>query len=354
MIVKVESFDPTLKVELRKKGVEVFSYSRLSTFIGCQKEWYYKYVEKLPTEPNAYGIAGSIVHSAIEDFMSKGVVENNVYNKIVERFQELDIDITNNGRDNWHLDMEHLSTNLGQLLESFSGYDVIDIEKEFLTKYTTDTGEEIWLNGYIDIILKKDNNIYVYDWKTSSDFSKDKRYENALQLLMYKDALEAEGMKVDNIGWVMVKYMKTKVGKNRTRKIQRKDFPLVDKARLLEVGMTDSEYQLLEVTKDFADIPTRITEYEIEPYIVEYDGDETEILRLRQFIDNTYKAIQYAKETNAWEYKDSDNLFYCEHLCGYKDICPRLTEEIGEVNNNELSTSASNEVINDILDDIFG
>ena len=161
-------------------------------------------------------------------------------------------------------------------------------------------------------------------------------------------------MEVDNIGWVMVKYMRTKVGKKRSRKIQRKDFPLVDKARLLEIGMTDSEYQLLEVTKDFADIPDRITEYEIEPYIVEYDGNETEILRLRQFVENTYRAIQHAKKTDTWEYKDSDSLFYCEHLCGYKDVCPRLAEEIGEVSNSELSTSASNEVINNILDDIFG
>lgn len=51
---------------------EKWSYSRLSTFERCERQFFHKYVEKRPTPPSAPMITGKIVHLALELTLKEG------------------------------------------------------------------------------------------------------------------------------------------------------------------------------------------------------------------------------------------------------------------------------------------
>lgn len=352
--LKIEVVDLS-KVD-KKELENRYSYSNLTTFNGCEMEWKLNYIDKEEKLPNAYGLAGGIVHDKFENMALGKDISGRMYDDIIKMFSDNNTDITNAGRDKWHLDIRTLGDNLDIIGKIFKDYNVVDVEREFLIKCTADGLEPFYMNGYIDIILEKDGEIYVYDWKTSSIFNRENRKKNALQLLLYKEALEASGMNVKEVAWVMVKYVDIKIGNNKKKRLQLNDFPEKIKQQLYDVGMTREEYTRIKISRKFSDIPEHIMEQiEIYPHILTYNATDEEMHRLREFMYLTVNSINRAKKTNTWQYRESDDLFYCEHLCGYRHICPMLSELNGNMNNVQLNGDkfASKEFIDDVLSDIF-
>lgn len=67
-VEKVEEQPQVVPAYLKEK----WSYSRLSTFERCERQFFHKYVEKRPTPPSAPMITGKIVHMALELSLQEG------------------------------------------------------------------------------------------------------------------------------------------------------------------------------------------------------------------------------------------------------------------------------------------
>lgn len=50
----------------------VFSPTQADMFESCQRKWGWRYLEKIPTEPNVYAERGLAVHKVLEDFLRDG------------------------------------------------------------------------------------------------------------------------------------------------------------------------------------------------------------------------------------------------------------------------------------------
>ena len=147
------------------------SATRLKTFLSCKRKYYYKYVEhinghQIPKDmPKEYEI-GSSVHLALANLYSK----KNAYEskEALEKDLHKELD---NVRGESELD-SYLIAMQKRALEKFcflevqrfdDGWKVYSCEESFEISYAGAT-----LIGQIDRIDKRDNEIYVLDYKTGS------------------------------------------------------------------------------------------------------------------------------------------------------------------------------------------
>lgn len=69
------------------KSNKHISYSQLSTFANCQKQWYWTYVKKLaPYQPSIHAVFGTAMHETIQSWLDV------LYNGKVKTANEMDLD----------------------------------------------------------------------------------------------------------------------------------------------------------------------------------------------------------------------------------------------------------------------
>lgn len=69
------------------KSNKHISYSQLSTFANCQKQWYWTYVKKLaPYQPSIHAVFGTAMHETIQSWLDV------LYNDKVKTANEMDLD----------------------------------------------------------------------------------------------------------------------------------------------------------------------------------------------------------------------------------------------------------------------
>lgn len=154
-----------------------------------------------------------------------------------------------------------------------------------------DLGSDRWVQGYIDLIKQNsDGTLSIYDWKTSTNFTKTDLVHHGRQLVFYALAKESEGYKVKEVAWIMLKYAEVKfMGKKRANSKEKTEITkVVNRGKLISELKNYLEADLDELGFDEIDIEFLIKEaletnslnkmpdaiknaYTIKPYVRKYE-----------------------------------------------------------------------------------
>lgn len=182
---------PPYNIIMDAKGIDKYSFSKLSSIHQCPYEFDLYYNKKIQGEGNSFASVGSLTHEILEKYMSGQILQfemkdlflenfdnyipNGVKMKVSEKFSK---DLTSNYKDSC---AEYLENFYG-----FDGYEVVGTEQEFNLLITI-RDKTIILNGFIDLILKDDQGeYYVVDYKSKGAFkNKEEIKKYSRQLYIY-------------------------------------------------------------------------------------------------------------------------------------------------------------------------
>lgn len=238
----------------------VWSFSRLNSFNGCKRAWYYNYILQRGGKDNFFSQYGNFFHGIMEKY-NKGELE--IYDLLDYYDNNFDEAITMSAPPNAYVDLRESYYNKGRkYLEDFNGYSDKVLGAEVGFSFTrTVLGKERTVVGYIDRVSYDNNGIIVTDYKSKSKFkSKEELRDYTRQLYMYSKAIK------DMYG----------------------EFPYM----LIFDQFKDGKETKIRFNKD--------------------DFDET-----NSWIDNTIKSI-YDESIFA----PKEDIFFCSFLCGVgQDVC---------------------------------
>lgn len=344
--------DARLKA-LYDKGVEVFSISKLDTINNCLYEAYRTYKLHERGENNIYGIMGTKIHDTLEGIILGKNTESDLLlavNSELEEMEMLGIDFPKDRtggdsiKNGWMQNMNHFCNTFVCPKGDFK------TEEFFL--YTTKNG--VVVQGYIDLIrTNKNETISIFDWKTSSMYSKSELLSHGRQLIIYALAKEQEGFTVDRVAWIMIKYctctfmgkarlnskQETKITKVMERKKIVQELERYIVADLEKLGFDDVEIlELIQTAKQeisLNSLPVEIQQkYIIKPYVMEYQLTDELREETISYIEQTaelwnglkresqfhprkfYKKTKYGKQ--------QEDTFFCVNLCNHRATCPHL------------------------------
>lgn len=356
--------DPRLQ-ELFNEKKHVYSISKCNTIDECLYEAYNAYVLHERGSNGIYSILGSKVHDCLES-VTNGEVSPSVLPSVLEEelndLSMLGIDFPkdrNGGdsiRNSWVADMKHFCENFVPLEGKF------DTEELFIYQLN----EDRYVQGYIDLIRHNDDGtISILDWKTSSAFSKEDLLHHGRQLILYAIAKEAEGFKVRDVAWYMLKYCEVSfMGKKRANS---KELSLITKVvnrgKLVSELKNNIEYHLSATGYDEIDIECMLNQaleenslsclpadiqskYKIEPHIRQYEITDELKVECIQYINSmadkwesldtssaaNFPPRSFTKKTK--QGKEVDSSYFCQVLCNYRNTCKYL-KMYKEMQNNE-------------------
>ncbi len=179
--------------EMKREKINHFSYSQLSSFENCPRQYEYAYVFNIPTPPGANLSFGSTMHNTLQAFY-KLVMQN----KQASLFEEFSPDVSLENllkiyEEKWLSDgydsKEHMELRKErgrEILSQFYGHfekemaDVKFLEKGFKLKVGPYT-----IGGRIDRAdQKEDGTLEIIDYKTGKSRSQ-KEVDSNLQLMIY-------------------------------------------------------------------------------------------------------------------------------------------------------------------------
>lgn len=200
------------------------SFSKLQTLSNCQYEYKYRYIDKEKSFGNIYTEIGTLMHTCIEMFLnsSKSKKETidyflSMYRDITSKSYFYDINIQKNIDKNKDSVEKHEKYYINYLrnLKRFKN----DIEIETYVKLplsnisNSDKVDNMYFIGYVDLIVKEKDTTRVVDFKTSTEYSGEKKKIHQNQLILYGIALESLGYKNIKLYWDFLKYEKNKGSK---------------------------------------------------------------------------------------------------------------------------------------------
>lgn len=319
------------------KGRNIYSYSRLSTFNNCPYSYYLGYIKALKGRPNIYSHLGGIAHELLEKLQVDEITIEKAINEFKNALLFCEI-------NEMHFPNEQIKKNYVEcILHFFKNYSKMDakkilIEKEF---YTEINGNVIL--GYIDlIILNHDGTIEIFDYKTSSKFSKNNIDKYGLQLILYAMALEQEfGVSIKAVKWNMLKYCIIEfqgATKLRTMFAERNKWVEKIKTELLK-DLRNSDYNDFQVetaleiaikNNSLETLPEKIQKkYIIKDGFIEYPLNVNTRTALVNFLTDTIANIEaMPHDESKWIAKDikKEGSFFCGNLCDHKDNCKFYSE----------------------------
>jgi hypothetical protein len=340
------------------KGKELFSFSRISTYDNCKREFFYNYIQKLPNIQNIYGQIGGDVHDLTQRLQRKEIT--NEY--AVKRFNQ---DILKAELLGLKFPNEKVKQNFVEcILHFLKNYKVIEakqfeIEKElFATIGFTDT---LFL-GYLDILyFYNDGIIEIQDYKTSTMFSTKEIPKKSRQLILYAYALaKSYNIKVNSIKFNMLKYLViTWKGKTKVRSVNYPRNKFIEKMSkefkkdLQEIGKNDLEIAfILSKAQTDNEIPKEIAnKYTITDCLIEVSLNDCTIKEMENFIDDIVIDINSRNKNNESEWYSCDiekNSFYCSILCGQRKNCS-VYKQFCEDNADKFTKKEENNSIKELF-----
>lgn len=335
---------------------KVYSFSKLSTINQCEYQAFLTYIEHQKGSQNCYSIMGTKMHDTLEAIMNDKATEKDLYPALQSELSDIEMlnirfpkDRNGNDsiRDNWIKDMTHFCNNFIRPKGKYT------TEELFIYKLS----EDRYIQGYIDLVKhNSDGTISIYDWKTSSQFSKADLIEHGRQLILYGLGKEAEGFKIKNLAWIMLKYIQVDyIGKSRSNsKVETLQIKVIDRWKLVQELKEDIENNLYKLDYDEVDVeclihsalesnsldvlPKEIKErYTIKPYVRKYEfTDELKQETLKYINEMADKFESKGKNESEWEHKkftktstkgkETDDSFFCNILCNHKNTCKYLKQ----------------------------
>lgn len=268
---------------------EKFSFSKLSCYGNCPKNYFLTYIEPVERSQNIYGLAGGDAHKIVQSLEigeitnEKAVTEWESKMDMYEFFGE-DNFPTAKSKENYIIDVTAYFRNFKPL--PINGREVL-IEKEFEVEI-----EGITIRGFIDLTLidhdKKE--IEVIDYKTSSKsgFTSKNLVKKCYQLILYSLALQKlyPHYKIVKCAFDMLKYGIDSKGKVK----ERKDIKIEK----------ESEYKR---------------------YFIEIPFNQENIDLFKKFVNESMNEINKAKKENIWNVDKTNFSFFCKFLCSTAGYC---------------------------------
>lgn len=178
---RIDSIDAFQKLTLTE-----FSYSRMDTYDMCPSKYFFSYIKKEPRQFGEAAVLGNIVHSVLEDLVSKEKPLD--LNEMVDNYQ-----VKRSSYDPDNLISDNLIAAGSQIIQEFYDsnqdklFDVYDKEMSFnfiIGNYS--------IIGYIDRVDVIGDNVYIVDYKTGKREVAAKDVANNLQLGIYALAASME------------------------------------------------------------------------------------------------------------------------------------------------------------------
>lgn len=268
---------------------EKYSFSKLSCYGNCPKNYFLTYIEPVERSQNIYGMAGGDAHEIVQALEigkisnKEAVTEWESKMNMYDFFGEAKFP-TIKSKENYIADVTAYFRNFKPL--PINGREVL-IEKEFEVEI-----EGIIIRGFIDLTLidhdKKE--IEVIDYKTSSKsgFTSKSLVKKCYQLILYSLALQKlyPDYKIVKCAFDMLKYGVDSKGKVK----ERKDIKLEK----------ESEY---------------------ERYFIETPFNQENIDLFKKFVNESMNNINKAKEQNIWNVDKTNFSFFCKFLCSTAEYC---------------------------------
>ena len=174
--------------------ISAFSPSSSATFEQCPKQWYFKYVAKLPDPKGEDAVLGTFTHSVLELLLQEPA-DNRTKAKAKEIAREIWPQVED--------DPDFIALNLGDVealefrkrswtaiealweLEQPQGVEVASTELEVKVELNS-----IPFRGFIDRIEKEDGGLVITDYKSGKAPSKKFEDDKLQQVLLYAAAIE--------------------------------------------------------------------------------------------------------------------------------------------------------------------
>lgn len=268
---------------------ERFSFSKLSCFHECKMQYYLQYIKKVEQKDNIYSNLGTCIHDILEKRQNEmDFNANEDINKFIDEVEMNEIFGIDFPSEKIKEDYIKCITHCLKTLQPFEGE--IEIEKK--VEFEIDG---IPIVGYVDCIEHlPDGTCNIYDYKTSSMYSKKQLETKAFQLILYGLGLESLGYKINEISWIMLKYCTIK-GARKEKNIKRSE-------------LEDNQ--------------------EYRPCIFKYPYNKQEKERCIKWVKETVNEIDNCKEFNQWESKEITKFttFGCQQICSVCHHCQAFKE----------------------------
>lgn len=331
-------------------GIKPYSISKLNAIDGCLREAYYTYKLHNRGRQSIYGIMGGKIHDVLEDIYNDRATKEDLLPALQRELDDAELigvdfprDFRGNNsiKENWVASITDFCNNF----EKIPGDNFIT-EQEVIYKVS----DRRYMVGYIDLISVIDEvekTIEIYDFKTSTQFSKKDLLHHGRQLVLYAMAKEQEGYTVKNVAWIMLKYVtvsymgyKTVKSKKKTlitKVVQRSKIatelaPVVENM-MYEKGYDDVTIEMyiskIKQSKSINDLPDSIrNEFKFEQYIEQYELTDEKREEVLEYINSRADKFEelWNKDEEEWtplEITEKDN-FYCNNLCSHRNICTQL------------------------------
>lgn len=336
------------KEELRQiceqNNVDIlWSWSRVNTYLTSPYEYFLKYIKHINEDNNncAYAPLGGMVHDILEEYYEQKIDYNEMLDKYDQgwminidiadlKFDRSDKEKNNNIKNRYNLDLQHF----------FKNHKHIEFQKAIEQFILIKLREDIILQGYMDILIKKENNTFVIgDFKTSTIYKGKKALKECGQLVLYAIGLYQMGVPWENIkiGWNFLKYQNVTVeqknGKKKVREIERSKLgeSLQSNAKtwLKHFGYDPDDYFVQMIQDNSIDcLPKEVKEkFEFDDCWVYVDLTSELLQHWTDLVVNTIDEINLKTK----EYKDTKNdklfwddeesvksqSYYFANLCGY-------------------------------------
>lgn len=272
-----------------------WSYSSVNTYDTCPQAFRYRYIDALPGVGNAFSAWGTYMHSLLEKYF-RGDLE--LFEMVAEYKKGYEDAITTEFPPNNYCDLgdryyEAGLQYLSNFTDPFESFEVIAVEE----KVKIDI-ERFPFVGVIDLVLKKDDEYYIVDHKSKSKF-KSKAEQTAYFRQLYLYAL----------------YIHRTYGKWPKQLI----FNMVRADILLAVDFDKRE---ADKAKEWF-VGTIRDIYFDDEFISKPNS-------IRNSIDILKKELReghipqpvYVDAKKKLDRELKDMAFYCEELCGCRDVCP--------------------------------
>lgn len=343
--------------KLYSEGAKVYSISRINTIDQCLYQAYNTYILKKRGMNNVYGILGSKIHEVLEGIMKGEATPNDLYPALNSELEDIDMlslsfpkDMKGNDsiRTNWIADMTHFCENFQKPDGRFATEELVLYKLK----------DNRYVQGYIDLVrYNDDGTISIFDWKTSSKFSKADLLHHGRQLVLYALAKEAEGYIVRDVAWYMMKYVEVSyMGKKRANsKTESLITKVVNRGKIIQELKENIKADLFDLGYDKIDIEFLVDEaleknslnclpieiinkYKISPYIQNYSLTEELKHECLEYINSRADLFESLDPDNADNYpplkftklnskgKEVDNTFFCSVLCGHRNTCKHLID----------------------------
>lgn len=350
-------------------GIDVYSISKTNTIENCLYEAFLTYIKHERGKNGVYGILGTKIHDKLEQIMNSEATKDDLLPTLNEELSDLDmlgIDFPKDFkggtsiRDGWVADMEHFCTNFTQPKGKFKTeeliiYNLDDFYDEKLAQ-KEEQKKARYIQGYIDLIRENDDGtISIYDWKTSSQFSENDLIHHGRQLVLYAISKEAEGFKIKQTAWIMLKYVEvTFMGKARVNsKEETKITKVLNRGKIIKELQKHLEYDLSKMGFNELDIEIMIDEakkqnsfdvfpkeisskYKIKPYVREYEITEELKKETIEYINSMADLFESltVEDESCWTPRnftktnnkgsESEDTFFCNVLCNHRDTCKHI------------------------------